>query len=398
MNTNATTRSAVAYSLLTLSDGALRMLVMFHLATVGYSALDLAFVFAGYELAGVFTNLYGGRLASRIGLRNTMSLGLSLQVAVLSVLALTPTLPGVWFLCILQGLSGVAKDLTKVGAKSSVATHTSGGQLFAIIALVTGAKNTLKGIGFFLGAVLFWSVGLQPTLISLVVIVSVGMIVSVTQPQDRGEAPETKFRSLLSQIPQINLLAVARLFLFGSRDIWLAIGMPLFFAAAPGWGFWQSGAVMAGYTIMYGVIQAATPRLLHGRPAPGGIITALVTTIPAIVCIGVAVLEWRGGLPPWGMVIMIGIYSSCFAVASAIHSYLIAAYAQAANVSKNIGLYYSANAVGRLCGVLLSGYCYVEWGIIGCVLGAALFCIPAIVCALPLPRPAGTMQISGSTE
>jgi predicted MFS family arabinose efflux permease len=398
MNTNATTRSAVAYSLLTLSDGALRMLVMFHLATVGYSALDLAFVFAGYELAGVFTNLYGGRLASRIGLRNTMSLGLSLQVAVLSVLALTPTLPGVWFLCILQGLSGVAKDLTKVGAKSSVATHTSGGQLFAIIALVTGAKNTLKGIGFFLGAVLFWSVGLQPTLIILAVIVSIGIIVSVTQPRDRGEAPETKFRSLLSQIPQINLLAVARLFLFGSRDIWLAIGMPLFFAAAPGWGFWQSGAVMAGYTIMYGLIQAATPRLLHGRPAPGGIITALVTAIPALVCIGVAVLEWRGGLPPWGMVIMIGIYSSCFAVASAIHSYLIAAYAQAANVSKNIGLYYSANAVGRLCGVLLSGYCYVEWGIIGCVLGAALFCIPAIVCALPLPRPAGTMQISGSTE
>jgi predicted MFS family arabinose efflux permease len=398
MNTNATTRSAVAYSLLTLSDGALRMLVMFHLATVGYSALDLAFVFAGYELAGVFTNLYGGRLASRIGLRNTMSLGLSLQVAVLSVLALTPTLPGVWFLCILQGLSGVAKDLTKVGAKSSVATHTSGGQLFAIIALVTGAKNTLKGIGFFLGAVLFWSVGLQPTLIILAVIVSIGIIVSVTQPRDRGEASETKFRSLLSQIPQINLLAVARLFLFGSRDIWLAIGMPLFFAAAPGWGFWQSGAVMAGYTIMYGLIQAATPRLLHGRPAPGGIITALVTAIPALVCIGVAVLEWRGGLPPWGMVIMIGIYSSCFAVASAIHSYLIAAYAQAANVSKNIGLYYSANAVGRLCGVLLSGYCYVEWGIIGCVLGAALFCIPAIVCALPLPRPAGTMQISGSTE
>jgi predicted MFS family arabinose efflux permease len=149
---------------------------------------------------------------------------------------------------------------------------------------------------------------------------------------------------------------------------------------------------------MYGLIQAATPRLLQGRPAPGGIITALVTAIPALVCIGVAVLEWRGGLPPWGMVIMIGIYSSCFAVASAIHSYLIAAYAQAANVSKNIGLYYSANAVGRLCGVLLSGYCYVEWGIIGCVLGAALFCIPAIVCALPLPRPAGTMQISGSTE
>ena len=398
MNASATTRSAVAYSLLTLSDGALRMLVMFHLATVGYSALDLALVFAGYELAGVFTNLYGGRLAGRIGLRNTMSLGLSLQVAVLSILALTPTLPAIWFLCILQGASGVAKDLTKVGAKSSVATDTAGDQLFAIIALVTGAKNALKGVGFFLGAILFWAVGLQPTVITLAVLVSIGIIVSMTQPRDDREVSQTKIRSLLSQFPAINLLAVARLFLFGSRDIWLAIGIPLFFAAAPGWGFWQSGAVMAGYTIMYGMIQAATPRLLHGRPAPGGIMTALVTALPALTCILCAVLQWSGILSAWGMVVMIGIYSTLFAIASAIHSYLIAAYAQAANVSRNIGLYYSANALGRLCGVLISGFCYVEWGIVGCLLGSAVFCIPAIVCALPLPRPDGTMHISVGTE
>ena len=393
-----TVRSAIAYSLLTLSDGALRMLVLFHCASLGYSALDLAIIFAGYEAAGVVTNVVAGRVAGRLGMRTTMTVGLLLQTVVLLLLAASPVFPAVWVLFLLQGAAGIAKDLTKVSAKSTVAVNTGDGQLFKLIALVTGAKNAVKGFGFFLGAGLLWAAGAQFTLIVLAVCVGIGVMLCIRQRQNPKETSPSQQEGLLSRIASVNMLSVARLFLFGSRDIWLSIGMPLFFAAAPGWGFWQSGAVMAGYTIAYGVIQAVTPRILNGRPAPAGGTTALITAIPIAVSGAVAVAVWAGFLPVWGMVAAIGLYSAAFAVSSSLHSYLIAAYAQQANVAKNIGLYYSANALGRLFGVLISGYCYVNWGILGCLIGASLFALPAVVCALPLPAPAGTIRVKATAE
>ena len=393
-----TTRSSVAYSLLTLSDGALRMLVLFHCATLGYSALDLAIMFAGYEAAGIITNLTGGRIAGRFGLRTTMTVGLVLQMVVLCMLAIAPNFPSLWVLFVLQGASGVAKDLTKVSAKSTVAVESAEGNLFRLIALVTGAKNAIKGLGFFVGGGLLWGAGPQFTLIVLAICVGVGVILCIGQTQNTRAANQVPGEGILSQIAAINLLSVARIFLFGSRDIWLAIGIPLYFAAAPGWGFWQSGAVMAAYTVGYGFIQALTPRLLQGRPAPAGRLTAVVTALPVLICVGFATLAQRGLLPVWGMVGAIGLYSMAFAVASAIHSYLIAAYAQQADVAKNIGLYYSANAVGRLAGVLLSGFYYVNFGIVGCLVGAALFALPAVLCALPLPTPSGSITIKHAVE
>ncbi len=393
-----TARSATAYSLLTLSDGALRMLVLFHCASLGYSALDLAVIFAGYEAAGVVTNVVAGRVAGRLGMRTTMTVGLLLQTVVLLILAISPVFPAVWVLFVLQGAAGIAKDLTKVSAKSTVTVNTGDGQLFKLIALVTGAKNAVKGFGFFLGAGLLWAIGAQLTLIVLAVGVGIGVLLCVGQRENPTEASQTHREGLLSRIASVNILSIARLFLFGSRDIWLSIGMPLFFAAAPGWGFWQSGAVMAGYTIAYGVIQAITPRILNGRPAPAGGTTALITAIPIAVSGAVAAAVWAGFLPVWGMVAAIGLYSAAFAVVSALHSYLIAAYAQQANVAKNIGLYYSANALGRLCGVLISGFCYVNWGIVGCLIGATLFALPAVVCAIPLPAPAGTIRVKAAAE
>ena len=171
-----TARSAIAYSLLTMSDGALRMLVLFHCASLGYSALDLAVIFAGYEAAGVVTNVVAGRVAGRLGMRTTMTVGLLLQTFVLLVLAAFPVFPAVWVLFVLQGAAGIAKDLTKVSAKSTVAVNTGDGQLFRLIALVTGAKNAVKGFGFFLGAGLLWAVGAQPTLIILAVGVGIGHV------------------------------------------------------------------------------------------------------------------------------------------------------------------------------------------------------------------------------
>jgi hypothetical protein len=398
MNLPDTARSSIAYSLLTLSDGALRMLVLFHCATLGYSALDLAVIFAGYEAAGVITNSVAGRAAGRMGMRRTMTLGLTLQTLVLLLLAVSPVFPSLWVLFVLQGAAGVAKDLTKVSAKSTVAVHAGDQHLFRLIALVTGAKNAVKGVGFFLGAGLFWAVGAQITLITLAIGVAIGLLLSMSQRENTRDLALMQREGILSRIASVNILSVARLFLFGSRDIWLSIGMPLYFATAPGWGFWQSGAVMAGYTIAYGVIQAATPRILNGRPAPAGGTTALITLIPLVISGAVAAAVWQGVLPVWGMVAAIGVFSAAFAVASSLHSYLIAAYAQQAQVAKNIGLYYSANALGRLAGVLLSGYCYVNWGILGCLIGATIFAIPAVLSALPLPAPVGTIRVKAATE
>ena len=49
-----------AYWGFTLTDGALRMLVLLHFYALGYSAFEIALLFVLYEFAGIITNLVGG--------------------------------------------------------------------------------------------------------------------------------------------------------------------------------------------------------------------------------------------------------------------------------------------------------------------------------------------------
>lgn len=384
-------RIAIAYNLLTMSDGALRMIVLFHYASLGYSAFSLAAVFAVYELCGIVVNLIGGALAQRLGAIVTLRIGLILQTTVLVTMAIPNALPAVWIIMLLQGCAGIAKDLTKISAKSAMtALHNHDSTtLFRAIAWLTGAKNTLKGVGFFIGGVLFVSIGIRGALLGLAIAVIAGALGTIGLHNDAVKAKKRTFQSFFSTHRAVNILSGARVFLFGARDIWLAVALPLFLAQAPGWGFWQSGSVMAAYTIGYGIIQAATPRILAGRPAPDGRFTALLALVPLMVCV---VTGWyaRGtDVAVWLMLVAVSLFSVSFALNSAVHSFLIAAYAQRDAISLNIGAYYSANALGRLCGTLLSGWCYSQWGISGALLAAGVAFVPAAVLAIPLPAPAG---------
>lgn len=387
-------RIGSAYSILTLSDGALRMLVLFHYYTLGYNALDLAMVFVLYELFGVIINLFGGQLANRIGLLNSMRLGIGLQIITLLALALPSELPSPWYVMLFQGFAGIAKDITKISAKSAITTlsqsNTQG--LFRIIAAVTGAKNALKGVGFFVGGLLLVSYDMRAALIALAVWVGIGFLLTLTVHRPFPAAKTKSIRGILSPLASVNRLAAARIFLFGARDVWQAIALPIFVATAPNWGFWQSGSVMALYTIGYGFIQAFTPRILANAKTPDGRMTAMLATIPAVICLGGAWLAQSFNLAVEPILLIVLLFSVGFAINSAVHSFLIAAYAEEGAVSLDIGLYYSANALGRLVGTLASGWCYLEWGIIGAMFGAGIMFIPASLLAWPLKAPHKTIQ------
>jgi predicted MFS family arabinose efflux permease len=392
VDTAAAARIGVAYSLLTLSDGALRMLVLFHYYQLGYNALDLALVFVIYEACGVVVNLVGGHLAQRLGLLTTMRLGLALQCLTLVGLGIPAYTAPLWAVMLWQGSAGIAKDLTKISAKSAIATlsrQAGQGGLFGAISLLTGAKNTLKGIGFFAGGALLIVLGAQSAFFVLAALIVIGLLLTLGIHGDIGSSKIKRFGALFANNAAVNRLSFARIFLFGARDVWLAIALPLYLAQAPGWGFWQAGAVMAAYTIGYGVIQANTPRLLSGRRPPDGVLTALLALMPAAVCLMTAIGHWWWPQSVWLILGGVFSFSVVFALNSALHSYLITAYATAEQLSLNIGFYYSANALGRLLGTVASGLGYLAYGMPGVVIGAGLALLPAAIAAWPLPRPAG---------
>jgi len=370
------------------------MLVLFHYYTLGYNALDLALVFVLYELFGVVINLFGGQLANRIGLLNSMRLGIVLQIITLIALAIPTELPAPWYVMLFQGLAGIAKDITKISAKSAITTlsksNTQG--LFGIIAAVTGAKNALKGLGFFVGGLLLVISDMRTALIALAVWVGIGVVLTLSVTRAFPAAKTKPIRGILSPLATVNRLAAARIFLFGARDVWQAIALPIFVATAPNWGFWQSGSVMALYTIGYGFIQAVTPRLLAKARTPDGRMTAILALIPAIICLSGAWVARSFNLAVESVLLIVLLFSVGFAVNSAVHSFLIAAYAEEGAVSLDVGLYYSANSLGRLFGTLASGWCYLEWGIIGAMIGAGVMFIPAALLAWPLPAPQKSLQ------
>ena len=154
----------LSYWAFTLSDGALRMLVVLFFHQLGYSPIEIAGLLVLYELFGVITNLYAGWLATHIGLTVTMQMGLALQIAALLMLTVDSSILNVVYVMVAQALSGIGKDLNKMGAKASIKSLVPAdaqGQLYHWIALLTGSKNALKGVGFFLGGWLLATVGFQ---------------------------------------------------------------------------------------------------------------------------------------------------------------------------------------------------------------------------------------------
>ncbi len=396
------------YWAFTLTDGALRMLVVFHFHALGYSTLEIALLFLFYEFFGVLTNLYGGWLGGRFGLRLTLWTGTLLQVAaLLLLLPVAESWPRWWsvaYVMAAQAISGIAKDLNKMSAKSAIKTVVAAtpedpgrgeGQLFRWVALLTGSKNALKGVGFFLGAVLLTAIGFRAAVAVLAAALLLAFCGTLGLPADLGRMKrKPSFSALFSKSRGINVLSLARFFLFGARDVWFVVALPVFLEGALGWRFWEVGGFMGLWVIGYGIVQAAAPSLRRawGQNAPPGVAavrfwSAVLTAIPALIAIAL----WRQvGQPGLAVVVGLAAFGVVFAMNSSIHSYMILAYTDAESVSLNVGFYYMANAAGRLVGTLLSGALFLWGGLEACLIVSALMVAAAwgVSCCLPPPRGA----------
>ncbi|MEY4771198.1 organoarsenical effux MFS transporter ArsJ [Vulcanococcus sp.] len=364
------------YWAFTLTDGALRMLVVFHFHQLGYSTLEIAFLFLFYEFFGIVTNLTGGWLGARFGLRLTLWAGTLLQVAALLLLIPVadswPKGLSVLYVMGAQAISGIAKDLNKMSAKSAIKTVASEGQLFRWVAILTGSKNALKGVGFFLGGVLLTVLGFNQAVAAMAAGLFLSFLGTLILPADIGRMKQKPaFTALFSQSATINTLSLARFFLFGARDVWFVVALPVFLEATLGWRFWEVGAFMGLWVIGYGVVQGSAPALRRawGQQRPPGAAdlsfwSALLTAIPALIAIGL----WRQVAHP-AVAVVGGLvaFAVVFAMNSSIHSYLVLATSDAEAVSLNVGFYYMANAAGRLLGTLLSGALFLVGGLPLCL-------------------------------
>ncbi len=389
-----------AYWGFTLTDGALRMLVLLHFYQLGYSPFTLAFLFLLYEAAGVLANLIGGWLATRYGITRMLTVGLSTQIVGFGLLSMldpgwTATLSVAWVV-LSQGVCGVAKDLTKTASKSAIkvtqaaAKEQDNGQLFKWVAWFTGSKNAMKGVGFFLGGLLLQTLGFQGSLwlmAGLLALVLLGVVTSLPTLMGKSKA-STSAKELFAKNAGINGLAAARVVLFGARDVWFVVGVPVFLYAQ-GWTFTMVGGFLAAWTIGYGLVQASAPAIVR-RSADGlstevpaaRLWSALLALVPMALALAVLLevphLEWVvvGGLSLFGV---------AFAVNSSVHSYLVLAYAGSEKAAEDVGFYYAANALGRFFGTLMSGLLYQWGGLLYALLGSAAMLTACWLLTLYLP-------------
>jgi hypothetical protein len=381
-----------AYWAFMLSDGALRMLVLLHFNALGFSPIQLAWLFVLYELAGIVTNLGAGWLAARFGLASTLYAGIALQIAALLALSqLDPTwgiAASVIFVMAVQGVSGVAKDLAKMSSKSAVKILAPDGALFRWVAWLTGSKNAVKGAGFFLGAALLASAGFQAALwVMAGTLATILLAVALFLPPGlpgRMKSAES-WSGWRSRDARVNRLSLARVFLFGARDVWFVVGVPIYFQAVLSDGsdegrraaFFLVGGFMALWIIAYGAVQAAAPRLLGDAAQSQAAITAKAILWSALLVpipFALAATAWlAGGAAAWLTVTLVAgllAFGFVFAVNSSVHSYLILAYGTADRITRDVGFYYMANAAGRLIGTLLSGVSYQLGGLPACLVTA----------------------------
>ena len=380
-----------AYWGFTLTDGALRMLVLLHFHTLGYSPFELATLFLLYELMGVLTNLIGGWLGSRFGVKLTLLSGLALQVFSLFLLSfLNPLWPAIFslvFVLFAQGLSGVAKDLSKMSSKSAiklVVPKSNHSTLFKLVALLTGSKNALKGVGFFLGGVLLSVCGFVYALWIMAGALFALLILSGwLLPNSMGKAStKAKIKEIFSKSRPINILSMARVFLFGARDVWFVVALPVFLLSELNWNFKVVGGFLALWIIGYGIVQSLAPSLIkssedgHSKELKYASAWMVILCLVALAITLAIELQFHITL---SLLFGLAIFGFCFAVNSALHSYLILNFSNVDNVALSVGFYYSANAAGRLLGTLLSGIAYQIAGLTGALAVALSMLIIAAV-------------------
>ena len=378
------------YWAFTITDGAIRMLVVLYFHQLGYTPLAIASLFLFYEFFGIVTNLVGGWLGARIGLNATMHIGMALQVVALGMLAVDPSWLSIPYVMAAQALSGIAKDLNKMSAKASVKLmlpKDAESTLFKWVTVLTGSKNTLKGAGFFIGAFLLSAAGFSGALMILAgTLLAVLVITWILLPGEIGKtAAKPKFSTILSKSPAVNWLSAARFFLFGARDIWFVVALPVYLYEVLGWSFSQVGSFIALWIIAYGIVQALTPKLLL-KHTPTGLTAQILALILMLVPAGIAFSLMQNLDPSSTIIIGLMVFGIVFAINSAVHSYLILAYADHDKVAMNVGFYYMANAGGRLTGTVLSGLTYQSMGLTGCLWASSIFLLLAGLLSFGLPK------------
>jgi predicted MFS family arabinose efflux permease len=248
----------------------------------------------------------------------------------------------------------------------------------------------MKGVGFFIGGLLLDSYGFSPSLWLMASVLSVILVAIIwSLPATLGKAKASKsFKELFGKSRAINLLAGARVFLFGARDVWFVVGVPVFLYSQ-GWNFTMVGTFMALWTIAYGLVQAMAPKFI--RRSPDG----LTAEVPAarwwsfvlmLVPVALALVVALAIEPlQWIVVAGLAVFGFAFAVNSSVHSYLILAYAGSEKAAEDVGFYYAANALGRFLGTLLSGVLYQWGGLSFSLTGSAVMLSSCWVITLALP-------------
>ncbi|GLO62292.1 MFS transporter [Vibrio sp. MACH09] len=384
----------------TITDGALRMLVVLYFHDLGYSTLAIASLFLFYEFFGVVTNLIGGWLGARLGLNRTMNIGLAMQIVALMMLAV----PNVWltipWVMAAQAVSGIAKDLNKMSAKSAIKTlvpDEQQGALYKWIAILTGSKNALKGMGFFIGGLLLSYIGFQYAVLSMAAVLIVVFIASlISLEKDLGKAKsKPKFKQIFSKSSSINILSAARMFLFGARDVWFVVALPIYLGSVFGWDHLWVGGFLASWVIAYGVVQGVAPKITgkaEGKVPDGSVAmrwAALLTVVTAAIAYGVQI-GWQA---EFTIVVGLLIFGAIFAVNSSLHSYLIVSYAKGDGVSLDVGFYYMANAMGRLIGTILSGWVFQIAGLAACLWVSFAFLLVTTLISLYLPNSHSSHEV-----
>jgi predicted MFS family arabinose efflux permease len=402
------------YWAFTLTDGALRMLVVLYFHQLGFSPIHIAMLFVLYELFGVITNLWGGWIGARLGLHITMQAGLALQVIALAMLLVDTSMLTAVYVMITQALSGIAKDLNKMSAKSAIKAlvaqvdtpteeYSKHHTLYRWVAVLTGSKNALKGVGFFFGGLLLATLAFKGAIIVMVCLLSVTLIASMIllkPPSSHAQSTTNnnpKFTEVFSKSPSINYLSGARFFLFGSRDIWFTVALPVFLQAQAGWDHTTIGTTLALWVIFYGVIQAAAPKITQKIPPDHARSRLLLWgfTLGMVTLLTTGIVHF---LPASTTLLIIGlfIFGGIFAINSSIHSYLIVAYARDKGASMDVGFYYMANAAGRLVGIILSGVIYQHYGLAACLMVSSVFVIATLTVSAYLPSSSTSSNVNSS--
>ena len=387
------------YWAFTLTDGALRMLVLLYFHQLGYAPLDIALLFLFYEIFGVITNLVGGWLGARFGLNKTMNAGLAIQIMALSMLLLPTAYLSLGWVMAVQGLSGIAKDLNKMSAKSAIkllVPDNAQGTLYRWVAFVTGSKNACKGMGFFLGGARLTLIGFKAAIVTMIFALTVVWLLSLRWlKKDLGKIKvKPRFMQIISNNRAVNFLSAARLFLFSARDVWFVVALPVYLATNFHWSPWQVGGFLALWVIAYGFVQGIAPRLTHRKSGniPAGPVlvkwTAALSLTPGLIALALGLGTAPEGILLGGLLV----FGFLFAINSSLHSFLIVSYTTKERVSMDVGFYYMANALGRLLGTVLSGYIYQAYNLQACLWLSMAFLLIATLLSLALPALGNTKR------